>query len=361
MRVFIANPALLFTLRIFRIFRSMRILKATKGIRKLLYAFLISLPALLNIAALLLLVIFIYAIIGMNLFMNVKLQNSLTSKNNFQKFGKSFIILFRLSTFSSWQKVLFALMLTNDDPGSNCSDSYDIQSLPSSVDPRIVNGKIIYNLGIDKCNCFFKGCGKPQLAILYLVSYIIIVRMMLINMYIAIIIENYNEAQEQEEIGVTEDDFEEFFLLWEKYDPYATQFIKLGKIYDFVSEMPLPLGVRKPNFKAVNSLNLPIIKGDLIHCLDIVHALTVNVLGKLESSEEFTKIKKQMDEKFLLHFPVRVKYKPITTTMERTKLEIAARKIQITWKKFKIKKMIRKNTIWIRRVKNNLKNLSEVV
>jgi voltage-gated cation channel len=142
MRDYITHPALLYALRIFRIFQSIRFLKLAKGIRKLLHAFLISLPALFNIATLLLLIIFIYAIIGMNLFMNVKLQNSLTSNNNFQTFGKSFIILFRLSTFSSWHKVLNALMLTNNDPGSNCSDTYDIQSLPFNVDPRKVNGKI---------------------------------------------------------------------------------------------------------------------------------------------------------------------------------------------------------------------------
>ena len=135
-----ANPLLMYTIRIFRLFRSLQFIKAVNGIRKLLHALLISLPALLNVAALLFLIIFIYSIIGMNLFMNVKLQNSLSPTSNFQTFGKSFIILFRVSTYSNWNKVLYALMLNNDDPGSNCSDSYDIQSLSLSVDPSKVNG-----------------------------------------------------------------------------------------------------------------------------------------------------------------------------------------------------------------------------
>lgn len=134
------NPLLFYTIRIFRLLRSLRFVKATKGIRKLIRALLISLPALLNIAALLFLIIFIYAIIGMSLFMNVKLQNSFTSNNNFQTFGKSFILLFRAGTISGWNEVLNALMLSNGDPGSNCTDSFDIQSYPSSYDTNLVNG-----------------------------------------------------------------------------------------------------------------------------------------------------------------------------------------------------------------------------
>jgi hypothetical protein len=177
--------------------------------------------------------------------------------------------------------------------------------------------------------------------------------MVLINMYIAIILENYYEAHEQEEIGVTEDDFEDFFSIWEKYDPHATQFIKLEKIYDFVAEIPLPLGVPKPNNKAITLFNLPIIKGDLIHCLDIINALVVNALGNIENSEEFTEIKKTLDAKFLIKFPVRIKYTPITTTIELKKLELAARTIQIAWKKFKAKKLARKHSSnWITKVEN---------
>lgn len=141
---FIVSPLIFYSVRIFRLFRILRFLEATKGVRKLLFALLISLPALLNVATLLFLIIFIYAIIGMNVFMNVKLQNSLTSNNNFQTFGKAFVILFRAGTISGWNDVLDALMIANDDPGSSCDDSFDIQSLPLSYDPSNANGKILF-------------------------------------------------------------------------------------------------------------------------------------------------------------------------------------------------------------------------
>ena len=126
------NPLLFYAVRIFRLFRALRFLKAAKGIRKLLYTLIVSLPALVNVATLLFLIIFIYAIIGMNVFMDVQLQNSLTPNNNFQTFGKAFIIIFRMGTISGWNDVLNALSLEKSDPGSTCQENYDIQAQPSS-------------------------------------------------------------------------------------------------------------------------------------------------------------------------------------------------------------------------------------
>ena len=187
------------------------------------------------------------------------------------------------------------------------------------------------------------------------------VRMVMINMFIAIIIENFYQAQEQDEAGVTEDDLENFYLVWEKYDPYATQFIKLENLYDLIAEIRSPLGVPKPNIKTVTSFNLPIIKGDLIHCLDVLYGLTANALGKVETSLEFNQVKKEMDEQFLLHFPVRVKNTPITTTIERKRQEIAAQIVQRAWKRYLVKKSINKTNLkLIRKSASNIQSLTEV-
>ena len=62
------TPGTLRVVRLFRIGRVLRLIKAAKGIRKLLFAFLISIPALFNIGCLLALMLFIYALIGMSLF-----------------------------------------------------------------------------------------------------------------------------------------------------------------------------------------------------------------------------------------------------------------------------------------------------
>lgn len=69
--------------------------QAAKGIRKLLFALVVSLPALFNIGALLGLITFIYAIIGMSVFGHVKKQRALNDMVNFETFGRSMQLLFR--------------------------------------------------------------------------------------------------------------------------------------------------------------------------------------------------------------------------------------------------------------------------
>lgn len=181
------SPTLLRVVRVFRIGRILRLIKAAKGIRKLLFALVVSLPALFNIGALLALITFIYAILGMSLFGHVRLQGALNDMVNFQTFGRSMSLLFRLMTSAGWNDVLEALMIQPP----NCDPYFNHQA----------NGD----------------CGHPLLAITYFTSFIIINYMIVINMYIAIILENFNQAHQEEEIGIVEDDLEMFYIRWSKY------------------------------------------------------------------------------------------------------------------------------------------------
>lgn len=62
----------------------------------MLFALIVSLPALFNIGALLGLITFIYAIIGMSVFGHVKKQKAINDMVNFETFGRSMQLLFRL-------------------------------------------------------------------------------------------------------------------------------------------------------------------------------------------------------------------------------------------------------------------------
>ena len=85
--------------------------KSFLGIRKLLFALIVSLPALFNIGALLALITFIYAIIGMTLFGHVKHAGALNDQVNFETFGRSMQLLFRLTTSAGWNDVLEPLLV----------------------------------------------------------------------------------------------------------------------------------------------------------------------------------------------------------------------------------------------------------
>ncbi|XP_026836352.1 sodium channel protein 60E isoform X1 [Drosophila erecta] len=298
------SPTLLRVVRVFRIGRILRLIKAAKGIRKLLFALVVSLPALFNIGALLGLITFIYAILGMSLFGHVKLQGALDDMVNFQTFGRSMQLLFRLMTSAGWNDVLESLMIQ-----------------PPDCDP-FIHGQTNGN------------CGHPLLAITYFTSFIIISYMIVINMYIAIILENFNQAHQEEEIGIVEDDLEMFYIRWSKYDPHATQFIHFSQLSDFIASLDPPLGISKPNNVALVSFNLPISKGNKIHCLDILHALVKHVLGHVEETDNFKQLQEQMDVKFKKQFPTRKELEIVSSTRIWKRQEKAAKTIQTGWKEY---------------------------
>ena len=53
----------------------------------------------------------------------------------------------------------------------------------------------------------------------YLVSYLIISFLVIINMYIAVILENYSQAKEDVQEGLTDEDYDMFYEIWQKFDP----------------------------------------------------------------------------------------------------------------------------------------------
>merc|ERR1719422_3028888 len=291
MEDFPVSPTLLRVVRVFRIGRILRLIKAAKGIRKLLFALIVSLPALFNIGALLALITFIYAIIGMTIFGHVKHTGAIDDLVNFETFGRSMQLLFRLVTSAGWNDVLDPLMAQPPD----CDPDY--KDLP--------NGN----------------CGFPFVSIINF--------MIVINMYIAIILENFNQAHQEEEIGIVEEDLEMFYGKWSKFDPHATQFITFSQMSDFIGSLDPPLGIPKPNTLAIVSFDLPIAKGDKIHCLDVLHSLTKYTLGFIEDeTEDFAKLTEQMDEKFKKQFPTRKELEIVSSTREWKRLDTAARVIQ---------------------------------
>ncbi|XP_033123000.1 sodium channel protein 1 brain-like [Anneissia japonica] len=306
----IINPTLLRVLRLFRIGRVLRLIKAAKGIRKLLFALVISMPALFNIGALLFLIIFIYSIIGMVQFSRVKHDGALDDVVNFETWPNSLLLLFRVATSAGWNDVLEPLLTSPPD----CDPDYG----------GYPNGN----------------CGSKTFAILYFMSFLIITYLVVINMYIAIILENFSQAHAQEEVGITEDDFVMFYQIWEKFDPLATQFIAYENLSDFCNELGPPLRLTKPNNIKIAGLDLPIYDDTKLHCLDVLYALTKRVLGSIEETEEFNQLQKQMQERFNESFPGRENYKPTTTTMQIKKRSTAAKVLQRSWRLYKLKKVI---------------------
>ncbi|XP_065278577.1 sodium channel protein type 4 subunit alpha [Emys orbicularis] len=309
---YFVSPTLFRVIRLARIGRVLRLIRGAKGIRTLLFALMMSLPALFNIGLLLFLVMFIYSIFGMSNFAYVKKESGIDDIFNFETFGNSIICLFQITTSAGWDGLLNPIL----------------NSGPPDCDPNLENpGSSV------------KGdCGNPSIGICFFCTYIIISFLIVVNMYIAIILENFNVATEESSEPLCEDDFEMFYETWEKFDPDATQFITYSMLSDFVDTLQEPLKIAKPNKIKLITMDLPMVVGDKIHCLDILFALTKEVLG---DSGEMDGLKATMEEKFMAANPSKVSYEPITTTLKRKHEEVCAIKIQRAFRRYLLKRSMK--------------------
>ncbi|XP_057254288.1 sodium channel protein type 5 subunit alpha-like isoform X4 [Pezoporus wallicus] len=297
------SPTLFRVIRLARIGRILRLIRGAKGIRTLLFALMMSLPALFNIGLLLFLVMFIYAIFGMANFAYVKKEHGIDDMFNFQTFANSMLCLFQITTSAGWDGLLNPILNTG----------------PPHCDPNLPNA-----------NGSKGDCGSPAVGILFFVTYIIISFLIVVNMYIAIILENFSVATEESTEPLSEDDFDMFYEIWEKFDPEATQFIEYSALSDFADALSEPLRIAKPNKIKLIAMDLPMVSGDRIHCLDILFAFTKRVLGE---SGEMDALKIQMEEKFMAANPSKISYEPITTTLRRKQEEVSAIVIQRAYRK----------------------------
>ncbi|KAM6132105.1 sodium channel protein type 3 subunit alpha isoform 14-T14 [Phoenicopterus ruber ruber] len=320
---YFVSPTLFRVIRLARIGRILRLIKGAKGIRTLLFALMMSLPALFNIGLLLFLVMFIYAIFGMSNFAYVKREVGIDDMFNFETFGNSMICLFQITTSAGWDGLL-APILNSGEP--DCDPHKDHPG--SSV----------------------KGdCGNPSVGIFFFVSYIIISFLVVVNMYIAVILENFSVATEESAEPLSEDDFEMFYEVWEKFDPDATQFIEYSKLSDFAASLDPPLLIAKPNKVQLIAMDLPMVSGDRIHCLDILFAFTKRVLGE---SGEMDALRIQMEDRFMAANPSKVSYEPITTTLKRKQEEVSAVIIQRAYRRYLLRQNVKKVSSIYNRNKN---------
>ncbi|KAM7380578.1 hypothetical protein PAMP_003865 [Pampus punctatissimus] len=302
---YFVSPTLFRVIRLARIGRVLRLIKSAKGIRTLLFALMMSLPALFNIGLLLFLVMFIYAIFGMSNFAYVKKEAGIDDLFNFETFGNSMICLFQITTSAGWDGLLAPILNKNED---ECDTA--MENPGSSV----------------------KGdCGNPPVGIAFFVSYIIVCFLIVVNMYIAVILENFSVATEESADPLSEDDFEMFYEVWEKFDPHATQFMEYNKLSEFADALDPPLRIAKPNKIELISMDLPMVSGERIHCLDILFAFTKRVLGE---GGEMDILRGQMEERFMASNPSKVSYEPITTTLRRKQEDTSALVIQRAFRRY---------------------------
>ena len=155
-------------IRAFRICRGFRLIKRAKSLRKIFNTFVMTLPSLANVGGLLLLLWYIYAILGVFLFATIQLQETLNIHANFQTFGIAFLTLIRVTSGEAWNYILHDCLRKG-------TDYYYCVSSPSYDQIQDNGGRP-------------NGCGTNS-AYLYFISFMLIVAFIFLNLFIAIILQ----------------------------------------------------------------------------------------------------------------------------------------------------------------------------
>ena len=92
--------------------------------------------------------------------------------------------------------------------------------------------------------------------------------------------------------GVTQEDIDVFYEVWSQFDAKATQYMPLDQLSEFVDRLDAPLRLPAPNTVKLITLDITIYDGDVVHCVDVLDALTKNTLGTAaaDGTEDLTEL-----------------------------------------------------------------------
>uniref|UniRef100_A0A671VXM2 Voltage-dependent L-type calcium channel subunit alpha n=1 Tax=Sparus aurata TaxID=8175 RepID=A0A671VXM2_SPAAU len=202
--------------RLFRVLRLVKLLSKGEGIRTLLWTFVKSLQALPYVGLLIAMIFFIYAVIGMQTFGKVAIDDDthINRNCNFQTFFMAVLVLFRCATGEQWQEIMLAAL-----PGRRCDPESDTEP-----------GEEF-------------SCGS-NLAYIYFISFFMLCAYLIINLFIAVIMDNFEYLTRDWTVLGTHH-LDEFKRVWSDYDPEASGRIKHIDVVTMLRRIQPPLGFGK--------------------------------------------------------------------------------------------------------------------
>ncbi|XP_076090136.1 muscle calcium channel subunit alpha-1-like isoform X9 [Mytilus galloprovincialis] len=233
--------------RLFRVMRLVKLLSKGEGIRTLLWTFIKSFQALPYVALLIVMLFFIYAVIGMQIFGKISINNEdsqLHRNNNFQTFQLAVLVLFRSATGEAWQDVMLSCV---HKPNVLCETGPPPDDLVNQVNSTFTAAANV--------------CGT-DFAYFYFISFYILCSFLIINLFVAVIMDNFDYLTRDWSI-LGPHHLDEFVRYWSDYDPEAKGRIKHLDVVTLLRKISPPLGFGKlcPHrvaCKRLVSMNMPL-------------------------------------------------------------------------------------------------------
>ena len=165
--------------RVFRVGRVFRLIKRAKTLRALFETLVFSVPSLWNIGSLLFVLFFIFAVLGTAFFGSEPFtDDGFSAHANFRNFANSMLTLWRLATGDSWQVVMHASMRVS------------------------------------------------TFAALYYLFFMLFGGLVMVNLFIAVILENFSESTMSDERDAMLSRIAQWSAVWAVFDPSANQYIR---------------------------------------------------------------------------------------------------------------------------------------
>ncbi|XP_041974497.1 voltage-dependent calcium channel type A subunit alpha-1 isoform X8 [Aricia agestis] len=269
-------------LRLFRAARLIKLLRQGYTIRILLWTFVQSFKALPYVCLLIAMLFFIYAIIGMQVFGNIELiaDSDMNRHNNFRSFIQALMLLFRCATGEAWPNIMLACLKP-----AKCDKE---AGKPSN-----------------------ESCGST-LAYAYFVSFIFFCSFLMLNLFVAVIMDNFDYLTRDSSI-LGAHHLDEFVRIWAEYDPNATGKIHYTEMYDMLKNMDPPLGFgnKCPNrlaYKKLIRMNMPLDEEGKVNFTTTLFALIRENLNiKMRSAGEMDQADEELRETITHIWPLQAK------------------------------------------------------
>ncbi|XP_057202227.1 voltage-dependent P/Q-type calcium channel subunit alpha-1A isoform X2 [Triplophysa rosa] len=262
-------------LRLFRAARLIKLLRQGETIRILLWTFVQSFKALPYVCLLIAMLFFIYAIIGMQLFGNIAIEedgeSAINPHNNFRTFFQALMLLFRSATGEAWHDIMLSCL------GKKKCDQLS---------------------GNDKSEC------GSEFAYLYFVSFIFLCSFLMLNLFVAVIMDNFEYLTRDSSI-LGPHHLDEYVRIWAEYDPAACGRISYRDMYEMLRHMSPPLGLGKKcparvAYKRLLRMDLPVADDNTVHFNSTLMALIRTALdikiakGGIDKHQMDAELRKEM-------------------------------------------------------------------
>lgn len=191
------NPLSVFY-TLFLVLKLLSLFRVLKALRRQFQIFILALPSVANLALLVILVNYIFAVVGVALFSEIKTQKNLDDHANFKNLLTGFLTVFRIASGDNWCVVMHDLMRTK-------AQYFDCIINPNYDD-------IEANGGVPN------GCGQSYAAV-YCILIVLVVNFVFLNLFVAIVVGSMLEINDLSESVLRDDLLDKYQRTWFKYDP----------------------------------------------------------------------------------------------------------------------------------------------